>query len=340
MEPREPVSLRQYADRKDSKPGRHRKASSGFQENFSTLYCADIQGARPKQYPTGITKSYSSLRNDDIAGTKPRLHYCKSERTPFSLRTDDIRGASNYKYYEKKTRQSPRNPLEPFEQSSPLGTKGELKYFGPKPKTRFVRDSIAVADIPGAVAGDKYKKYTTRDNIGTADIEGASVKVINKVFYDKEQLMGLKEEPKKKISQLRENKFNPLSPRYKIGKDRHGKEIHIGEITQQRPKGSHKRKLSKRDNIPSTIQSVEWMPNQEKYKPKMFIKPVAGAPSATCNQSNLFVQIESRGKKKYGSERGTLEGIMETPVKQRIHVTTKPPVYKQPKRALQNNKKF
>jgi hypothetical protein len=151
-----PVSLRQYDEGKSSRSNRHRRAQSHAKENFSTLYCADIPGTAPKGKPAAIAKSYSSLRNDDIAGTKPKMHYCKSQRSSFSLRTDDIAGASAQKYYEKFERNQPRNPLEPFELSSPLGNKGELKHFGPKAKDRFIRDHIAVKDIEGAMARDKF----------------------------------------------------------------------------------------------------------------------------------------------------------------------------------------
>ena len=59
--------------------------------------------------------------------------------------------------------------------------------------------------------------------------------------------MGEKDTPKKKISELRSKKSNPLSPKYKIGRDKNGNDIEIGEITDQRPKGLfHKRKLSSR----------------------------------------------------------------------------------------------
>lgn len=77
----------------------------------------------------------------------------------------------------------------------------------------------------------------------------------------------------------------------------------IGEISQQRPKQyQHKRKLSERDNVVCSMKAVEWVPQTERYKPKMFRKPVAGATSSICNNTNLFVQIDSRGKKKFNKE--------------------------------------
>lgn len=100
MPPRVPVSLRQYEDRNASQSKKHRRTQSrDAKDSFSTLYCADIPGTKPKGIPPAIQKSYSSLRNDDIAGTKPRMHYCKSQRSSFSLRTDDIAGANTYKAF-------------------------------------------------------------------------------------------------------------------------------------------------------------------------------------------------------------------------------------------------
>lgn len=41
--------------------------------------------------------------------------------------------------------------------------------------------------------------------------------------------------------------------------------------------------------------------------------------------------MESRGKKKFAEESGTLDGILDQPRK-KAHVATKPPVYTQPKK--------
>lgn len=111
----------------------------------------------------------------------------KSQRTSYSLRTDDIYGANTNLVYERFKRKTPRNPLEPFEQSSPLGEKGkcELKYFGPKPKSRFLRDNMITNDIPGCTTANRYASMTTRNHIKTDDIPGATVKIYHKYYYDK-----------------------------------------------------------------------------------------------------------------------------------------------------------
>lgn len=96
-----------------------------------------------------------------------------------------------------------------------------------------------------------------------------------------------------------------------MGVDKKGRDIEIGEISQQRPKTyQRKRQLSQRDNVVCSMKSVEWAPQTEKFKPKLFTKRVAGATSNTCNNTNLFVQIESRGKKKFVRENESLHGIL------------------------------
>ena len=102
------------------------------------------------------------------------------------MRTDDIVGANAHKHYAKFVRMSPRNPLEPFELMSPLGNKGgELKYFGPKCKDKFLRETNAVDDIEGATKQCKYQKIQTRNHIRSDDIDGATVKIYHKIYYDK-----------------------------------------------------------------------------------------------------------------------------------------------------------
>lgn len=159
----------------------------------------DIEGTRSKPQPKQISKNYSSLRNDDIPGSKPNLglyYDNKHTRTSSSLRTNDIEGASSNHYYDRFSRKSPRNPLEPFEHHSPLGEKGkcELKYFGPKPKNKFLRDGMNIHDIPGATKTDRYTQIATRDRfLRSDDIPGATVKVYHKYYYDKEGYMGPKD---------------------------------------------------------------------------------------------------------------------------------------------------
>lgn len=87
----------------------------------------------------------------------------------------------------------------------------------------------------------------------------------------------------------------------------------------------HDRKLSLKDDLPSSLSKVEWTNAESSKKPKLFKKKVAGAPSAMCNNTNLFVQIESRGKKKLGQQEKSLEGILRTP-QRRHHMAAKPPV--------------
>ena len=90
------------------------------------MYCADIEGAQPKEPIAAMTKSYSSLRNDDIEGTLPKKHYCKTERKSLSLCTQDILGATSTVSIEKFKRNSSRNPLEHFNEQNPLGDQGKL----------------------------------------------------------------------------------------------------------------------------------------------------------------------------------------------------------------------
>ena len=111
-----------------------------------------------------------------------------------------------------------------------------------------------------------------------------------------------------------------------MGVDAKGKNIEIGEISQQRPKQYMiNRKLSMKDDLPSSLSNVKWTNAESRKKPKLFKKKTAGAPSSLCNNTNLFVQIESRGKKKLGEQERSLEGILRTP-QRRHHMAAKPPV--------------
>lgn len=80
--------------------------------------------------------------------------------------------------------------MEHFSSQSPLGSKGQLKHFGPEPANRFIRDTLLVEDIEGAKFNDKHKHRTVRDNISCKDIQGAVVKDYYRISYDKETAMG------------------------------------------------------------------------------------------------------------------------------------------------------
>ena len=60
----------------------------------------------------------------------------------------------------------------------------------------------------------------------------------------------------------------------------------------------HKRKLAKKDNLLSSLSTIDWAKPEVNKKPKLFKKKVAGASSLVCNNTNLFVQIDKKGKKK------------------------------------------
>jgi len=140
--------------------------------------------------------------------------------------------------------------------------------------------------------------------------------------------MSVESPAKKKITSMRTVKTNPLDPVYKIGVNDQGKPINIGEISEQRPKKYElKRKMSNKDNLLSSLNSINWVDNDNSKKPKLFKKKIAGASSAVCNNTNLFAQIEKRGKKKCGDQTKTLEGILRSP-KRRHHLAAKPPVPK------------
>lgn len=82
------------------------------------------------------------------------------------------------------------------------------------------------------------------------------------------------------MSQLRTMKANPLSPKYRVAGKNGSTEI-IGEISGQRPKPTYERKIySERDNLSCKINSVEWAPANEKYRPKLFMRQTAGALSS------------------------------------------------------------
>lgn len=90
------MSLQKYDDKVLGKQVRQVRSQSSLNNNFSTLYCADIQGAQPtKLNKQLIQKSYSSLQNDDIEGTVPKKFYCKTQRNCNSLCTRDIQGANS-----------------------------------------------------------------------------------------------------------------------------------------------------------------------------------------------------------------------------------------------------
>jgi hypothetical protein len=116
-----------------------------------------------------------------------------------------------------------------------LGKKGRLKYFGPKPKQPFIRDNMVVDDIDGTTSRTRPKdKFNTRNNCRSDDVPGA-YKEYNRICYDKESYMGCPEPPQKKIYDFRQQRTNPLSPKYKVTNE-HGEIEVIGEISGNRPK--------------------------------------------------------------------------------------------------------
>lgn len=254
-----------------------------------------------------------------------------------NLRTDDIEDAKPFSYLNKFRRKSPRNPLEPFEQPSPLGKKGQLKYFGPKPLQPFYRDNMITDDIEGAACNTHSKRhYMIRNNLRSDDVPGAQVKQYHRFYHNKEGYMGPKDPPAKSMADLRQYKSNPLSPKYRVATEKQGTTEIIGEITGNRPKQHYKRSKVNydRDNLYCTSQYVDWTPQNEKFKPKLKqIRQFAGAHSSQCNQGNVFVAIQSGGKRKYNpmDDSGSLEGILAAP-RLRIHDKKKPPIPKQTQR--------
>lgn len=101
MQPRTPVSLKSVEDNKAVVFKQRAKRSESV-EDFSTLNCADIEGAQPSNLTrNAVTKSYSSLRNDDIDGSRPKVYYDKPSRESCSLNTRDINGANTFKFHER-----------------------------------------------------------------------------------------------------------------------------------------------------------------------------------------------------------------------------------------------
>lgn len=207
----------------------------------------------------------------------------------------------------------------------------------------FLRDYMLIDDIPGVRREDKHEHIKTRNHIRSDDVPGAQVKNYHKFYPDKETYMGQKDLPKKTIRELRSVKSNPLSPKYKTGKNLDGDDVTIGEISGQRPKTYYKRaRFSERDNMYCSMKTIEWQPNSDKFQPKLpnGIRATAGGSSAVCANVHLIQENDTWGKKKFKEHqhKNTLDGILETP-KRRIHVAAKPPVYRQPRKKLATKKR-
>ena len=126
------------------------------------LYNLDIEGSSPRKFGAFHQKTDFTNKNDDIEKSYPKLLHIKLKKPEYNLTNSDIEFSSPQCVKSKIKRHL--NPLEP---KYKLPSSSAYPPYEPK----FIKDSINVNDIEGAVPKKVIGRMQSRDIMNIKDIK-------------------------------------------------------------------------------------------------------------------------------------------------------------------------